>query len=108
MPEKIGVAALQRAQEARERRRAEATTEDDYLQDAVVKKPAASSERVSPPAKTVPAPKAGASDRVHTSVYLPRDLRRRLREIAASEDCKMHDLILEGVRHVVNRRATSA
>jgi len=43
-----------------------------------------------------------------TGGYLPGDLRRRLREIAASEDCKMHDLILEGVRHVVNRRATSA
>ena len=39
-------------------------------------------------------PKAGACDRVHSSVYLPRDLRRRLREIAAAEECKVHDLIV--------------
>jgi len=43
-------------------------------------------------------PALKASDRIHPSDYLPRDLRRRLREIAAAEQCKVHDLILEGVR----------
>lgn len=43
-------------------------------------------------------------DRVHTSIYLPRDLRRRLREIAAAEECKVHDLLIEGVHTVIIRR----
>ncbi len=61
--------------------------------------------------ETAPPPKAsedskgsGSGDRVHTSIYLPRDLRRCLREIAAAEECKVHDLILEGVREVVQKR----
>jgi hypothetical protein len=69
MSGKDGIAALQRKQEANERRRAEATTEDDYLQDGVPKKPAASSVRQSRPSKMEPGPKAGAGDRIHTSVY---------------------------------------
>lgn len=61
------------------------------------------------PQAPVPPPTAvsKAGDRVHTSVYLPRDLRRRLREIAAAEECKVHDLILEGVRDLVRRRQGS-
>jgi hypothetical protein len=38
--------------------------------------------------------KAPAGARFHTSIYLPRGLRRRLREIAAAEECKVHDLLI--------------
>jgi hypothetical protein len=107
MSGKGGIAALRRVQEASERRRSEAETEGDYLQDGFLAEPAASPDRHVRPSKPEPALKA-AGDRVHTSVYLPRDLRRRLREIAAAEECKVHDLILEGVRHVVDQRAISA
>ena len=34
---------------------------------------------------------------VHTSVYLPREVHRRLREIAFTRDCKVHDVIMEGI-----------
>jgi hypothetical protein len=36
-------------------------------------------------------------DVVHTSVYLPREVHRRLREIAFTRDVKVHDVIMEGV-----------
>ena len=104
MSGKGGIKALQQAQEARERRHAEAETEEDYLQDGLPAKPGEKAPPQSPAPTTDPAPKVGKSDRIHTSLYLPRDLWRRLREIAAAEDCKVHDLILEGVRHVVERR----
>jgi hypothetical protein len=34
---------------------------------------------------------------VHTSVYLPRGVHQHLREIAFRADCKIHDLIMEGI-----------
>ena len=34
---------------------------------------------------------------VHTSVYLPREVHRRLREIAFTRDVKIHDVIMEGI-----------
>ena len=81
-----------------------AEAEDDYLQDAVLKRTAESSNRRWRPLTAEPALKG--SDRFHTSTYLPQDLRRRLREIAAAEDCnKVHDWIIEGIRNVVDRRA---
>ncbi len=53
-----------------------------------------------------PEPTLKGCDRFHTSTYLPQDLRRRLREIAAAEDCnKVHDWIIEGIRNFVDRRA---
>lgn len=62
--------------------------------------------------KSTPEPpgrRNGASgDRVHTSIYLPYDVWRRLRAIAAAEDCKVHDLIMEGVNEVVGRRPDKA
>ena len=36
-------------------------------------------------------------DIVHTSVYLPREVHRRLREIAFTRDVKIHDVIMEGI-----------
>lgn len=36
-------------------------------------------------------------DIVHTSVYLPKAVYQQLREIAFARDCKIHDVIMEGV-----------
>lgn len=53
------------------------------------------------PSPSAPAPKpAGRRSRpdvVHTSVYLPREVHRRLREIAFTRDVKVHDVIMEGI-----------
>ncbi|WP_375408937.1 hypothetical protein [uncultured Methylobacterium sp.] len=47
------------------------------------------------------APKAPAQrarpEVVHTSLYLPREVHRRLREIAFARDVKVHDVIMEGI-----------
>jgi hypothetical protein len=53
--------------------------------------PAAAPQPASEPHRAAEKPSTG--DRVHTSVYLPRDVWRRLRAIAAAEDCKVHDLV---------------
>jgi len=57
---------------------------------------------VAAPASTpAPAPKASGRrarpEVVHTSVYLPREVHRRLREIAFTRDVKVHDVIMEGI-----------
>jgi hypothetical protein len=104
MARKPTIADLQRTQELGERRRAEAETEEDYLQDGQPSKSSKGPVPQSHASASDPSPKVAKGDRIHTSIYLPRDLRRRLREIAAAEDCKVHDLILKGVRHVIDRR----
>jgi len=43
---------------------------------------------------------------VRTSVSLPEDLKRRLREVAAAEGRSEAELIREGVQRVVSRRST--
>lgn len=40
----------------------------------------------------------------HTSVYIPRAAHERLREIAFHERVKMHDLIMEGLDLVIEKR----
>ena len=55
-----------------------------------------------PPEQSDAAPNAKPAGRVrpevvHTSVYLPREVHRRLREIAFTRDCKVHDVIMEGI-----------
>ena len=40
----------------------------------------------------------------HTSVYIPRTAHERLREIAFHERVKMHDLIMEGLDLVIEKR----
>jgi hypothetical protein len=45
-------------------------------------------------------PRAAKRQRVsrsHTTIYLPPQVIRRLKEIALTYDCKPHDLLLEGV-----------
>lgn len=34
---------------------------------------------------------------VHTSIYLPKPIHRKLREVAFTTDRKVHDVILEGI-----------
>jgi hypothetical protein len=40
---------------------------------------------------------------VHSSIYVPKALYQKLRELAVREDCKVHDLIMEGIKSVVER-----
>lgn len=40
----------------------------------------------------------------HTSVYVPRAAYDRLREIAFTERCKIHDLIMQGIDLVIAER----
>lgn len=53
------------------------------------------------PAESADAPAAPAQrarpEVVHTSLYLPREVHRRLREIAFARDVKVHDVIMEGI-----------
>ncbi|MCJ2063045.1 hypothetical protein MKK63_10025 [Methylobacterium sp. J-088] len=44
-----------------------------------------------------PAGRRARPDVVHTSVYLPKEVHRRLREIAFTRDVKVHDVIMEGI-----------
>jgi hypothetical protein len=53
----------------------------------------------------VPSPRRKPrADIVHTSVYVPRPAYRLLREIAFTEECKIHDLLIEGVSAVLTKR----
>lgn len=50
------------------------------------------------------APKAKPSSKVkpvQSTLYLPPQAHRKLREIAFAKDCKMHDLFIEGVNNVL-------
>lgn len=55
----------------------------------------------------LPTPAKPRLDVQHTSVYLPRAAHERLREIAFHQRCKIHDLIMEGVDHVIASRGHS-
>ena len=46
---------------------------------------------------TKPAGRRARPEVVHTSVYLPREVHRKLREIAFTRDVKVHDIIMEGI-----------
>jgi hypothetical protein len=41
---------------------------------------------------------------VHTSLYLPEPLYEGLREAAFRERCKIHDIVLEGIRLALGKR----
>ncbi|UVF22880.1 hypothetical protein HPT29_028425 (plasmid) [Microvirga terrae] len=64
-------------------------------------------EPVSPAPEPIPAVKPAARkatpDIVHTSVYLPKQAHRKLKEIAFHTDQKVHDLIMEGIDEVLRR-----
>jgi hypothetical protein len=56
----------------------------------------------SPPAR--PGSRKGRPGIVHTSVYLPEALYEGLREAAFRERCKVHDIVLEGIRLALGKR----
>jgi hypothetical protein len=41
---------------------------------------------------------------VHTSLYVPKAVYQALREIAFKEDCKVHDLVMEGIDLALGKR----
>jgi len=38
---------------------------------------------------------------VKSTIYLPSQAHRKLKEVAFARDCKVHDLIMEGISHVL-------
>ncbi len=80
----------------------EAKVEAQVPTEPEVAAPALETQAPAAPAlQPAPAPKAGGRrarpEVVHTSVYLPREVHRRLREIAFTRDVKVHDVIMEGI-----------
>lgn len=59
--------------------------------------PAAATSSTAPAPASKPAGRRARPEVVHTSVYLPREVHRRLREIAFTRDVKVHDVIMEGI-----------
>lgn len=51
-----------------------------------------------------PAPAKPDKDIIKTSTYLPREVHEILREIAFHERTKIHDLLVEGVDHILKTR----
>jgi hypothetical protein len=59
------------------------------------------------PAASAPATPQGRQGRpgiVHTSLYLPEALYEGLREAAFRERCKIHDILLEGIKLALRKR----
>ncbi len=40
---------------------------------------------------------------VKSTVYFPPAVHQKLREIAFAKNCKLHDLVLEGISHVLEK-----
>ncbi|WP_152048891.1 hypothetical protein [Aureimonas psammosilenae] len=55
-------------------------------------------------AEAKPVPEKKESGVVKTSTYLPREVHDVLREIAFHERVKVHDLLMEGVDHILKKR----
>ncbi|MEO9630717.1 MULTISPECIES: hypothetical protein [Pseudomonadota] len=55
---------------------------------------------VVPLAQPAPTPSKRA-DVVKSTIYLPPQVHRKLKEIAFAKDCKLHDLIMKGVSRVL-------
>jgi hypothetical protein len=51
-----------------------------------------------------PGSRQGRPGIIHTSVYLPEALYEGLREAAFRERCKIHDIVLEGIRLALGKR----
>ena len=47
-----------------------------------------------------------AFDVVHSSIYVPKPAYRKLREIALARECKVHDLILDGIDAVLREHGS--
>lgn len=44
---------------------------------------------------------AAKTEVVKSTVYFPKPVHEKLREIAFTQNCKVHDLVLEGLSHVL-------
>jgi len=51
-----------------------------------------------------PAAKKAKPKVVQNTIYLPPKVHRRLKEIAFSRNCKVHDLFIEGIDHVLGSK----
>ena len=69
--------------------------------EAVTDRPPGQAETDPPNPK--PASRRARPDVVHTSVYLPRAVHRKLREIAFTRDVKVHDVIMEGIDEALRK-----
>ena len=56
-------------------------------------------ERSAPEA--APPARRARPDVVHSSIYVPKAAYRKLREIALARECKVHDLVLDGIDSVL-------
>ncbi|UOA30235.1 hypothetical protein [Pseudosulfitobacter sp. DSM 107133] len=55
--------------------------------------------------KVVPIKAAATSDKpIKTSLYLPPKALKRMKELALAQDCKVHDLVIQGVDHVLTSK----
>lgn len=61
------------------------------------------SDRPNPAPASKPAGRRARPDVVHTSIYLPRQVHRKLREIAFTRDVKVHDVIMEGIDEALRK-----
>jgi len=68
-----------------------------------ISKSEAPADRAQSEAAEKPAGRRPRPDVVHTSVYLPREVHRRLREIAFTRDVKVHDVIMEGINAALQK-----
>ncbi|WP_411904191.1 hypothetical protein [Methylorubrum thiocyanatum] len=68
--------------------------------EAVTDRPPEAAAEASAPR---PAGRRARPEIVHTSVYLPREVHRRLREIAFTRDVKVHDVIMEGIDEALRK-----
>ncbi len=67
--------------------------------------PSAQTPTPQPPAhQRSPRAEQGRPGIVHTSLYLPEALYEGLREAAFRERCKIHDIVLEGIRLALGKR----
>jgi len=63
--------------------------------------------RTPPRAASAPAKPPGRQGRpgiIHTSLYLPEAVYEGLREAAFRERCKIHDIVLDGIRLALGKR----
>jgi hypothetical protein len=63
--------------------------------------------RTLPPTSSGPArpqSRQGRPGIIHTSVYLPEGIHEALREAAFRERCKIHDILLEGIKLALRKR----
>ena len=58
--------------------------------------PETEAPEIQPPPARRPRP-----DVVHSSIYVPKPAYRKLREIALARECKVHDLVLDGIDSVL-------